>query len=183
MTSGRCSFAAATAATPSPTEATISTSSLIPSRSSRASRKTSLSSTSTIRTGGIRPTLFRSEQKGIVRLAAFVHLEVEPRMSRLESFDEPVERRRLGAGEKGQDGDRQLCLLGGVLGGKPHVRVVRQEDRLFRLDLLERRNELRSRRVRGLPAGDDADRPDRLGERLEQPPVPLPRDDCDDSAL
>src|SRR2546421_2533895 len=102
MTSGRCSFAAETAATPSPTEATISTSSLIPSRSSRASRNTSLSSTSTIRTGGIRPTLFRSEQKGIVRLAAFVHLDVEPRMSRLESFDEPVERRRLGVGEEGQ---------------------------------------------------------------------------------
>src|SRR6478752_4126833 len=103
MTSGRNSFAAETAAAPSPTEATISMSSLIPSRSSRASRKTSLSSTSTIRTGGIRPTLFRSEQKGIVRLAAFVDLHVELRMSRLESFDEAVERRRLGSCEEGQN--------------------------------------------------------------------------------
>src|SRR3954451_16009467 len=103
MTSGRCSFAAATAAIPSPTEATTSTSSRIPSRSSRASRNTSLSSTSTIRTGGIRPTLFRAEQKGIVRLAAFVDLDSELGMRRLEPFDEPVERRRLGAGEEGQD--------------------------------------------------------------------------------
>src|SRR6187397_1134581 len=102
-TSGRNSFAADTAARPSPTEATIATSSLMPSSSSRASRNTSLSSTSTIRTGGIRPTLFRSEQKGIVRLAAFVDLDVELRMSRLESFHEPVERRRLGAGEEGQN--------------------------------------------------------------------------------
>src|SRR6476661_4996173 len=106
MTSGRNSFAAETAAAPSPTEATISMSSLIPSRSSRASRKTSLSSTSTIRTGGIRPTLFRSEQKGIVRLAAFVDLDIELRMSRLEPFDEPVQRRRLGTGEEGQESTR-----------------------------------------------------------------------------
>src|SRR5439155_18800945 len=103
MTSGRCSFAAATAATPSPTEATISTSVLIPSRSSSASRKTSLSSTSTIRTGGIRSTLFRAEQERVVRLPALVHLDLELRVRRSDSFDEAVERRRLGAGQQGQD--------------------------------------------------------------------------------
>src|SRR5213078_2723014 len=98
MTSGRCSFAAATAATPSPTEATISTSVLIPSRSSSASRKTSLSSTSTIRTGGIRSTLFRAEQKRVVRLP-----DLELRVRRSDSFDEAVDWRRLGAGQQGQD--------------------------------------------------------------------------------
>src|SRR5215471_11648166 len=103
MTSGRYSFAAATAAAPSPTEATISTSSLIPSRSSRASRKTSLSSTSTIRTGGICSTLFRPEEKWVVRLPALVHFDLEPRMSRRQPFDEPVERRLLGTGEEGQE--------------------------------------------------------------------------------
>ena len=41
-----------------------------------------------------------------MRLAAFVHLDVELRMSRLEPFDEPVERRRLGAGEEGQETTR-----------------------------------------------------------------------------
>src|SRR4051794_10735661 len=103
MTSGRCSFAAATAATPSPTEATISTSVLIPSNSSSASRKTSLSSTSTIRTGGIRSTLFRAEQKRVVRLPAFVHFDLELGVRRSEPFDEAIERRRLGAGEEGQE--------------------------------------------------------------------------------
>jgi hypothetical protein len=37
-----------------------------------------------------------------VRLAAFVHLYLELWMSGREPFDEPVERRRLGAGEQGQ---------------------------------------------------------------------------------
>ena len=41
-----------------------------------------------------------------MRLAAFVHLDLELRMSRLESFDEAVERRRLGAGEEGQERPR-----------------------------------------------------------------------------
>src|SRR3954447_22857758 len=108
MTSGRCSFAAATAVTPSPTEATISTSVRIPSRSSSASRKTSLSSTSTIRTGGIRSTLFRAEQKRVVRLPTLVHLDLELRMSRREPFDEPVEWLRLGTGEEGQERARLL---------------------------------------------------------------------------
>src|SRR4051794_15719198 len=103
MTSGRCSFAAATAATPSPTEATISTSVLIPSNRSSASRKTSLSSTSTIRTGGIRSTLFRAQQKRVVWLPAFVHFDLELGMRRSEPFDEAVERRRLGAGQKRQE--------------------------------------------------------------------------------
>src|SRR4051812_22656786 len=133
MTSGRCSFAAATAATPSPTEATISTSVLIPSNSSSASRKTSLSSTSTIRTGGIRPTLFRAEQKGIVRLPALVHLDLELRMNRREPFDQTVERRRLGAGQKRQvparlreqDGDHPECHVGEV--GSAHVRLAVHE--------------------------------------------------------
>src|SRR5262249_61632317 len=98
--------AAETAAAPSPTEATISTSSLIPSRSSSASRKTSLSSTSTIRTDGIRSTLFRAEQERVVRLPALVHFDLEPGMSRGEPFDEPVERRRLGAGEESQEHPR-----------------------------------------------------------------------------
>src|SRR5947208_3148498 len=102
-TSGRCSFAAATAAMPSPTEATTSRSLLMPSRSSRASRKTSLSSTSTIRTGGIGPTLFRTEQKRVVRLAPLVHLDLELRMGRGDSLDEPVDGRWLGAGEEGQE--------------------------------------------------------------------------------
>ena len=35
-----------------------------------------------------------------MRLAAFVHLDLELRMSGREPFDEPVERRRLGAGEQ-----------------------------------------------------------------------------------
>src|ERR1051326_458442 len=51
-------MAAETAAAPSPTAATTWTSDRIPSRSSRASRNTSLSSTSTIRTGGIGVSLF-----------------------------------------------------------------------------------------------------------------------------
>src|SRR5215471_7582804 len=106
MTSGRNSFAAETAAAPSPTEATISTSPLIPSRSSSASRKTSLSSTSTIRTGGIGSTLFRAEQERVVRLPALVHLHVEPRMSGREPLDEPVERRGLGTGEKSKEAAR-----------------------------------------------------------------------------
>src|SRR3954447_22084787 len=108
MTSGRCSFAAATAATPSPTEATISTSVLIPSNSSSASRKTSLSSTSTIRTGGIRSTLFRAEQKRVVRLPAVVYLDLELRVRRLRPVDEAGERRRLGAGQERQEPAR-LC--------------------------------------------------------------------------
>src|SRR3954447_8768607 len=108
MTSGRCSFAAATAATPSPTEATISTSVLIPSNSSSASRKTSLSSTSTIRTGRIRSTLFRAEQKRVVRLAAVVYLDLELRVRRLQPVDEAVGRRRLGAGRERQEPAR-LC--------------------------------------------------------------------------
>src|SRR3954447_12524234 len=103
MTSGRCSFAAATAATPSPTEATISTSVLIPSNSSSASRKTSLSSTSTIRTGGIRSTLFRAEQKRVVRLSALIHLDLELGVRRSEPFHEAVEWLRLGAGQKRQE--------------------------------------------------------------------------------
>src|SRR5215472_10017861 len=107
-TSGRCSFAAATAASPSPTEATISTSPLIPSSSSRASRKTSLSSTSTIRTDGIRPTLFRTEQKGIVRLPAVVHLDLELRVRGRDPCEQPVERLRLGTGEEGQEPARLL---------------------------------------------------------------------------
>src|SRR3954451_17710034 len=116
MTSGRCSFAAATAARPSPTEATTSTSVRIPSRSSSASRKTSLSSTSTIRTGGIRSTLFRAEQKRVVRLSALVHLELELRMSHGEPLDDPVERRRLGAGEEGQERPRVRNQAGDDLG-------------------------------------------------------------------
>src|SRR5205823_11142517 len=275
MTSGRCSFAAATAATPSPTEATISTSVLIPSRSSSASRKTSLSSTSTIRTGGIRSTLFRAEQERVVRLPAFVHLDLKLRVPRSDSFDEAVEWRWLRAGQQRQErarirkearnelagdvgkivaahdrlavreaepvatpdrqaveldltgGSRDLagcdgcrggghlrgvlvgtahavvgdergepgrdglgrhkpggpfCLLDGVLRGEPHVRVVRQDDRLVCLQLLDRGQELGGRRVRRLTTGDDADRPDRLGERLEETPVPLPRHHRDDPA-
>src|SRR2546423_7909178 len=103
MTSGRCSFAAATAAAPSPTEATISTSVLIPSNSSSASRKTSLSSTSTIRTGGIRSTLFRAEQKRVVRRPALAHLDLQLRVRRSEPFDEAVEWRRPGAGQQGHE--------------------------------------------------------------------------------
>src|SRR5215471_13982845 len=103
MTSGRNSFAAETAAAPSPTEATISTSSLIPSRSSSASRKTSLSSTSTIRTGGISSTLFRTEQERVVRLPAVVHLDLEVGVRRPDPFDDAVERRRLGTGQERQE--------------------------------------------------------------------------------
>ena len=48
---------------------------------------------------------------------------------------------------------------------------------------LDRGDELGGRRVRRLTAGDDADRPDRLGERLEETPVPLPGHHRDDPAL
>src|SRR5215469_13642262 len=107
-TSGRCSIAAETAAAPSATEATIWTSSRIPSRSSRASRKTSLSSTRTIRTGDIYKTLFRAEEKRVVRLPALVHLDLELRVGRPEPLQQPVERRRLGAGEEREESARLL---------------------------------------------------------------------------
>src|SRR5437764_1989260 len=129
MTSGRCSFAAATAATPSPTEATISTSVLIPSRSSSASRKTSLSSTSTIRTGGIRSTLFRAEQKRVVRLPALVHLDLELRVRRPEPFHEAVEWRWLGAGQQRQERARLCDEVRDELGGDVGE-VVSAHDRL-----------------------------------------------------
>src|SRR5947208_14213517 len=129
MTSGRCSFAAATAATPSPTEATISTSVLIPSRSSSASRKTSLSSTSTIRTGGIRSTLFRAEQKRVVRLPALVHLDLELRVRRPEPFHEAVEWRRLGAGQQRQERARVRKEARNELAGDVG-KIVAAHDRL-----------------------------------------------------
>src|SRR3954471_8556790 len=129
MTSGRCSFAAATAATPSPTEATTSTSGRIPSSSSSASRKTSLSSTSTIRTGGIRSTLFRAEQKRVVRLSALIHLDLELGVRRSEPFHEAVEWLRLGAGQKRQQRARLRDQAHDELEGDVR-KVVSARDRL-----------------------------------------------------
>ena len=74
-------------------------------------------------------------------------------------------------------------LLGCVLGREQHVRVVRQHDRLVRIELLEGRDELRRGRVGGLPARHDPDRPHGLRERLEEQPVSLACDDGDDAAL
>src|SRR5579875_2684485 len=99
-TSGRWDSTASTTAPPSPTAATTSTSGRIPSSSSSASRKTSLSSTSTIRTGGTPRTLFRGEQQRVVRLSALVQLDLELRPLGGEAVEERLELRRLRAEEQ-----------------------------------------------------------------------------------
>src|SRR5437868_14047418 len=72
-----------------------------PSSSSSVSRKTSLSSTKATRTP-INPSLLGAQEDGIPRLAAFVHLDLEPGMRCGELRDDAVERRRLRSGEQRQ---------------------------------------------------------------------------------
>src|SRR5579871_1827088 len=74
----------------------------MPSISSSASRKTSLSSTSTTRTG-MRASLFRADEERVVRLAALVHLDLEAGMRGGDPVDETVEWRWLGAGEEREE--------------------------------------------------------------------------------
>src|SRR5437867_729079 len=104
-TCGACSSTAATASAPSPTDATISMSARIPSRSSSASRKTWLSSTRRIRIGLLMAvrSLFSREQQVIVRLAARLDVDLEGRVIDREPREKPLERRLVLADEQRQE--------------------------------------------------------------------------------
>jgi len=56
------------------------------------------------------------------------------------------------------DFDGAVGVRGSVFRSEDDIRVVREDDRLFGVDRLHRPQQIRSRRVHGLPAFDDRDR-------------------------
>src|SRR5881392_4280745 len=100
-TSGLCSRAASAAAEPSLTDATTTMSERSASSSSSASRKTSLSSTSRRRIGSdTRGSLFRPEEKWVVRLPAGLDVELEVGMTFPDPLEQAVEVGRVGSGQE-----------------------------------------------------------------------------------
>ena len=91
--------------------------------------------------------------------------------------------RREAAGDRvGRDDlDGPVGVRGRVLGRQEHVRVVRQDHRLVGVERLHGREQVCRRRVHRLPALDDRERADVLREALEEPAVPVSRDDGDDA--
>src|SRR4051794_8050436 len=94
-TSGRYCSTAGTAAAPSPTDATISTSARSPSSSSSASRKTLLSSTSRIRIGRsmIGRTLLGRQKQVVVGLTPVLDVDLEVGMRLLDVRDQLLQLR------------------------------------------------------------------------------------------